>query len=34
MQKGMNGMKKQRWVLLLAAMLTAFLLCGCSQYDD
>ena len=33
MQKGMNGMKKQRWVLLLAAVLTAFLLCGCSQYD-
>ena len=27
-------MKKQKWVLLLAAMLTAFLLCGCSQYDD
>lgn len=27
-------MKKQRWFLLLAAVLTALLLCGCSQYDD
>lgn len=27
-------MKKQKWLLLLAAMLTALLLCGCSQYDD
>lgn len=27
-------MKKQNWFLLLAAMLTALLLCGCSQYDD
>lgn len=27
-------MKKQRWFLLLTAMLTALLLCGCSQYDD
>lgn len=27
-------MKKQKWVLLLAAMLTTLLLCGCSQYDD
>lgn len=27
-------MKKQSWFMLLAAVLTAFLLCGCSQYDD
>lgn len=27
-------MKKQRWFLLLAAVLTALMLCGCSQYDD
>lgn len=27
-------MKKQRWFLLLAALFTALLLCGCSQYDD
>lgn len=27
-------MKKRNWFLLLAAMLTALLLCGCSQYDD
>lgn len=27
-------MKKRNWFLLLAAMLTVLLLCGCSQYDD
>lgn len=27
-------MKKQNWFLLLAALFTALLLCGCSQYDD
>ncbi|MBM6899304.1 hypothetical protein H6B10_06235 [Gemmiger formicilis] len=27
-------MKKQSWFLLLAALFTAVLLCGCSQYDS
>lgn len=27
-------MKKQSWFMLLVAMFTAILLCGCSQYDD